>query len=201
MMTRWMEPVEANVSERRQGRSVATIRRGVSVAAILMLLVGCRSRHRSDDLMGNSSSANQPKTTALGPNHLAAEGMATITAACEKQSFENARSSLIASQTGLHEDVFALRSRTSSASFAFSLDDALRLEDLLRKDLQGNQRTVDPQGCVRQFEGYLETLTDPIVDQDKLAKDLDASAFKDSTKEAQEELRREKETEALAPKK
>ena len=39
-----------------------------------------------------------------------------------------------------------------------------------------------------------------MVEQDKLAKELDATAFKDSTREAQEELRREKDTEALAPK-
>jgi hypothetical protein len=39
-----------------------------------------------------------------------------------------------------------------------------------------------------------------MVERDKLAKELDAAAFKDSAKEAQEELRREKEVEALAPK-
>jgi hypothetical protein len=176
-----------------------TTARGVCIAAILTLLAGCRSGHRSDDLRGHLSSMTQ--TNTLGPNHLAAEGMATILAACEKQSFENARDGLVVSQTGLHEDVFALRSRTSYASFAFSLDDALKLEDVLRKRLKENQLAGDQQQCVQQFEGYLETLTDPIVEQDKLAKDLDASAFKDSTKEAQEELKREKETEALAPKK
>jgi hypothetical protein len=166
-----------------------------------MLLAGCRSGHRSEDLSVNSLSRNQSPTTSLGPNHLAAEGLATITEGCEKQSFEEVRNGLVVSQTGLHEDVFALRSRTSPASFAFSLDDALKLEDVLRKRLKENLISNNQQECIRRFEGYLETLTDPIVEQDKTAKELDASAFKDSTKEAQEELKREKETEALAPKK
>jgi len=67
--------------------------------------------------------------------------------------------------------------------------------------LKAKQQPGEQWECVQQFEGYLETLTDPMVEQDKLARELDASAFKDSTKEAQEELRREKEIEALAPKK
>jgi hypothetical protein len=165
-----------------------------------MLTAGCRSGQRRDGFPEHLSSAIQ-STTALGPNHLAAVGVATIVAGCEKRSFENARTGLIVSHTGLHEDVFALRNPTSYSSIAFSLDDALKLEEVLRNQLKIQHLQDDQQECVQQFEGYLETLTDPIVEQDKLAKELDASAFKDSTKEAQEELKREKETEALAPKK
>ncbi|WP_353067458.1 hypothetical protein RBB77_11155 [Tunturibacter psychrotolerans] len=150
-------------------------------------------------LEGLSSTA-QPTASNLGPNHLAAEGLATLTATCEKQSFENARTGLIVSQTGLREDVFALRSRTYS-SVAFSLDAALKLEEVLRNELKDKKQPGEQRECVQQFEGYLETLTDPLVEQDKLSKELDASAFKDSTKEAQEELKREKETEEMAPKK
>jgi hypothetical protein len=164
-----------------------------------ILVVGCHSGRQSGVVLAGLASVTQPKTTTLGPNHLAAEGSATITAACGKQSFENARG-LIVSQTGLHEDVFALRSGTSYASIAFGLDDALRLEDVLRKESNGNQQPAEQWKCVQEFEGYLETLTDPMVEQDKLAKELDATAFKDSTREAQEELRREKDNEALAPK-
>jgi hypothetical protein len=188
------------VSERREGRRAPTTVSEVCITAVLMLLAGCRSGHRDDRFLEHLSTTTQP-TTTLGPNHLAAEGMATVLAGCEKQSFENARNGMIASQTGLHEDVFALRTRTSYASFAFGLDDALKLEDVLRKELKVNRLPGEQMECVQQFEGYLETLTDPIVEQDKLAKELDASAFKDSTNEAQEELKREKETEALAPKK
>jgi hypothetical protein len=184
-----------------QGRRTAAVWRGAHLAGMLILIAGCRSGHRSDVLLEGLSSLTQPKITALGPNHLAAEGSATITATCEKQSFETARNGLIVSQTELHEDVFALRSRTSYASIAFGLDDALRLEDVLGKELKENQQPAGQWECVQQFEGYLETLTDPMVEQDKLARELDATAFKDSTKEAQEELKREKDTETLAPKK
>jgi hypothetical protein len=187
------------VTEWMQGRRWAAIWRGVLFAGIPILIAGCHSGRQNGVVLASLASVSQPKTTSSGPNHLAAEGSATITATCGKQSFENARG-LIVSQTGLHEDVFALRSGTSYASIAFGLDDALLLEDVLRKELKGDQQPTEQWECVRQFEGYLETLTDPMVEQDKLAKELDATAFKDSTREAQEELRREKDTEALAPK-
>jgi hypothetical protein len=188
------------VSEWAESQRVGAILRAGSIAGIL-LMAGCHSGERRSSLLEGLTSAAQTKASNLGPNHLAAEGLATITAACEKQTFENARSGLIVSQTGLHEDVFALRDRRSYASIAFSMDDALKLEEVLRNQLKENKQPREQRECVQQFEGYLETLTDPLVEQDKLAKELDASAFKDSNKEAQEELRREKETEALAPKK
>lgn len=189
------------MSELTERRRVAAILRARSIAGVLLLMAGCHSGHRSDPLMEGLSSKAQQKASNLGPNHLAAEGLDAITAACEKQSFENARNGLIVSQTGLHEDVFALRNRRSYASIAFSLDDALKLEDVLRNQLKEKQQPGEQLECVRQFGGYLEMLTDPMVEQDKLAQELDASAFRDSSKEAEEELRREKEIEALAPKK
>jgi len=192
--------LKRKVSVRAERRRVPAIVRAGSVAGILLLMAGCHSDERSSSLLERLSSTAPPKASSLGPNHLAADGLASITSACEKQSFENARTGLIVSQTGLYEDVFAMRSRTYS-SVAFSLDDALKLEDVLRNELKKDKQPGEQRECAQQFEGYLETLTDPLVEQDKLAKDLDASAFKDSNKEAQEELRREKEIEALAPKK
>jgi hypothetical protein len=188
------------VTEWMQGRRAAAIWCGVVMAGMTILAGGCHSGRQSGVVLAGLASVTQPKTTSLGPNHLAAEGSATIRARCGKQSFENARNGLIVSQTGLHEDVFALRSGTSYTSIVFDLDDALLLEDVLRNDLKGNQQPIEQWKCVQQFEGYLETLTDPMVEQDKLAKELDATAFKDSTREAQEEMRREKDNEALAPK-
>jgi hypothetical protein len=129
---RFIGRLRPKVSERR----VPTTTRRVCIAGILMLLAGCRSGHRNDGLLDRLSSVNQLQATTLGPNHLAAEGMATILAGCEKESFENARSGLIVSQTGLHEDVFALRSGTSYASIALSLDDALKLENVPRKHMK-----------------------------------------------------------------
>jgi hypothetical protein len=165
--------------------------RGLLLAGVVMLIGGCHSGHQSDAFLKGLSNLAQAQTATLGPNHLAAEGAAAITETCAKQSFENARNGLIVSQTGLHEDLFGMRSRTSYASIAFSLNDALRLEDVLRKKLNERQQPAAERECVQQFVGYLETLTDPMVEQDKLSKDLDAAAFKDSTREAQEELKRE----------
>jgi hypothetical protein len=164
---------------------------GLLLAGVLMLIEGCHSGHQSDVLPKSLSSLAEAKTATLDPHHLAAEGAAAITARCGKQSFENARDGLIVSQTGLHEDIFGMRSRMSYASIVFSLDDALLLEDVLRKELKASQQPAEERECVQQFVGYLETLTDPMVEQDKLAKDLDAAAFKDSTREAQEETKRE----------
>ncbi|NYF90004.1 hypothetical protein RBB79_10560 [Tunturiibacter empetritectus] len=171
--------------------------RGLLLAGMVVLIEGCHSGPQSDALLNALTSQAQAKT--LGPNHLAAEGAAAIVETCGKQSFENARNGLIVSQTGLHEDIFGMRSRTSYVSIAFSLDDALRLEDVLRKKLNENPQPSAEQECVQQFVGYLEALTDPMVEQDKLAKDLDAAAFKDSTREAQEELKREQQKVPPAP--
>ena len=182
------------MSEWVQGRRTAARWYGVLVVGMVIgtviLIAGCHSGQRSD-VLKDLSALTQPKTATLGPDHLAAEGSEAITETCGKQSFENARNGLIVSQTGLHEDVFALRSRTSYASIAFGLDDVLRLEEVLRKKLNEDQQLAEERECVQQFVGYLETLTDPMVEQDKLSKDLDAAAFKDSAREAQEEIKRE----------
>jgi hypothetical protein len=182
-----------------QGRRTAAGWRGLLLAGMVMLMEGCHSGHQSDALLKGLSNLAQAQTAKLGPNHLATEGDAAITETCAKQSFENARNGLIVSQTGLHEDLFGMRRRTSYGSIAFSLDDALRLEDVLRKELNESRQPAGERECVQQFVGYLETLTDPIVEQDKLAKDLDAAAFRDSSREAQEELKREQQKVPPAP--
>ena len=187
------------VSEWVQGRRMAAGWRGLLLAGMVILIEGCHSGHQSDALLNGLSSLTQAKTARLGPNHLAAEGAAAITETCGKQSFENVRNGLIVSQTGLHEDIFGMRSRTSYVSMEFSLDDTLRLEDVLQKELDQSQQPAAERECVQQFVGYLETLTDPMVEQEKLVKDLDAEAFKDSTREAQEELKREQQKPPPAP--
>lgn len=186
------------MSEWVQGRRTAARWYGVLVAGMVIQIAGCHSGHRSG-VLKDLSALTQARAATLGPNHLAAEGSEAITETCGKQSFENARNGLIVSQTGLHEDVFALRSRTSYASIAFGLDDALRLEEVLRKKLNDNPQPAEERECVQQFVGYLETLTDPMVEQDKLSKELDAAAFKDSAREAQEELKREQQKAAPTP--
>jgi hypothetical protein len=122
---------------------------------------------------------------------IAAEGSAAIVTECATQSFENASKGLIVSETGLHEDVFALRDRASYAVTAFGLDDALRLEALLESDAKAGGQPIAQRSCIEEFEKHLETLTGPMVEQDRLEKQIDTSAFNDSTKQAQEQTKRE----------
>jgi hypothetical protein len=117
------------------------------------------------------------------PVDLAVKGRAEIIVECEKQSYETARKGLIVSQTGLHEDVFALRDRVSYGGMGYGLDEALRLEALLWTEA----KVGHPDGqesCIEQFADHFETLSDPLVEADKRQKEMDASAFRDSTKEA-----------------
>jgi hypothetical protein len=121
------------------------------------------------------------------PGELAEKGKATIVAECEKQSYETARKGLIVSETGLHEDVFVLRERVSYTGVGYGLDEAQRLEDLLRAEAKVAGHPADQADCIEAFAEHLETLSDPLVEADERRKELDASAFTDAAKEAQEQ--------------
>ena len=95
------------------------------------------------------------------------------------------------SETGLHEDVFALRDRVSYGEDAYRLDEALQLESLLHAEADGLGHPTDQTNCVREFAEHLETLTDPLVEADKRQRELDMSAFKDSVKEAEQQRGKE----------
>ena len=45
---------------------------------------------------------------------------------------KTAKKGLIVSETGMHEDVFTLRDRVSYGAIGYGLNEALRLESLLR---------------------------------------------------------------------
>jgi hypothetical protein len=164
------------------------VRRGVSVLGVLILVTGCHSRQQNGDVtllerisrVGHSNIA--PK-----PGELAEKGRAEITVECEKQSYENARKGLIVSETGLHEDVFTLRDRVSFGAIGYSLDEALRLESLLQAEAKTAGHPPEQAGCIQRFAEHLETLSDPLMERDQRLKELDASAFKDAAKEAQEQ--------------
>jgi hypothetical protein len=121
------------------------------------------------------------------PGELAEKGKATIVAECEKQSYETARKGLIMSETGLHEDVFALRDRVSYVGVGYGLDEAQRLEDLLRAEAKAAGHPAEQANCIEAFAEHLETLSDPLVEADERQKELDASAFNDAAKEDQEQ--------------
>jgi hypothetical protein len=124
---------------------------------------------------------------ASKPGELAEKGKATIVAECEKQSYETARKGLIVSETGLHEDVFVLRERVSYTGVGYGLDEAQSLEDLLRAEAKAAGHPADQADCIEAFAEHLATLSDPLVEADERRKELDASAFTDAAKEAQEQ--------------
>jgi hypothetical protein len=89
------------------------------------------------------------------------------------------------SETGLHEDVFVLRDRVSYQGVGYELDEAQRLEGLLRAEAKVGGHPAQQADCIEEFAEHLETLSDPLVEADERQKELDASAFEDSSKEAQ----------------
>ena len=165
---------------------------GVNCRIVLMmgavsLLGGCHGkRPNGDELLQRMKRATHTQPAIPKPGELAERGRAAITAECDKQSYETAKNGLIVNETNLHEDVFALRDRVSYGEIAFSLDEALRLEALLQTEVDVAGNPPEQTECIRQFAEHLETLTDPLVEGDERLKELDVSAFKDASKEAQQ---------------
>ena len=176
------------MSERDRGRCLGVAGRGFSVMALLLLAAGCHAGQQSGDtsLLERLSRVGQTKR-APKPGELAEKGKAAIVAECEKQSYETASKGLIVSEIGLHEDVFVLRDRISYAGVGYGLDEAQRLEDLLRAEARVAGHPAEQANCIEAFAEHLETLSDPLVEADERLKELDASAFSDATKEAEEQ--------------
>jgi hypothetical protein len=184
---------------RIRGWQTGTIRRGVTAAVVLIFVAGCRSGQQSDvtTLLGRISNAGRARVVA--PGELAAKGRAAILAECDKQSYETARKGLIVSETGFHEDVFALRDRLSYAGDGYNLDEALRLEALLQTEAKVAGLRKEQVSCIEEFAAHLGSLTEPLVEADERQKELDASAFRDSTKEADAQVDKKlREAEKLA---
>jgi hypothetical protein len=158
---------------------------------LLILVAGCHAGQQSGNatLLERISRVGHPRV-APKPGELAEKGKAAIVAECEKQSYETARRGLIVSETGLHEDVFVLRDRVSYTGVGYELDEAQRLEDLLRAEAKGAGHPAEQADCIEAFAEHLETLSYPLVEADERRKELDASAFTDAAKEAQEQADR-----------
>jgi hypothetical protein len=156
---------------------------------LLLLVAGCRAGQQSGEatLLERLSRAGHSRITAPKPGELAEKGKGAIVTECEKQSYETASKGLIVSETGLHEDVFALRDRVSYAGAGYGLDEAQRLEDLLRAEARVASHPAEQANCIEAFAEHLETLSDPLVEADERLRELDASAFTDAAKEAQEQ--------------
>jgi len=159
---------------------------------VLVLLTGCHSRQQSGDptLLERISRVGR-SNVAPKPGELAERGRSEITVECEKQSYETAKKGLIVSETGLHEDVFTLRDRVSFGAIGYGLDEAMRLEGLLRTEAKATGHSAEQAECIQEFAAHLESVSDPLVEADERLKELDASAFEDSTKAAQEQAERQ----------
>jgi hypothetical protein len=157
------------------------------MAAILVLFAGCRTKDRNGNgtFLERAERRFHSNSAPPGSSKLAEEGRKAIATECGKQSYENALKGLIVSETGLHEDVFALRDRSSYTPIAYELDDALRLEELLEAEVRNGAHPAEQADCIQEFTEHLETLTDPLVEANKIQQDLDVSAFKDAAKEAE----------------
>ena len=174
------------MSKRHQGWGLAGWE--LSGVGLLLLVAGCHAGQQSGDatLLERISRVGHARR-APKPGELAEKGKAAIVTECEKQSYETASKGLIVSETGLHEDVFALRDRVSYVGVGYELDEAQRLEDLLRAESRVAGHPADQANCIEAFAEHLETLSDPLVEADERLRELDASAFSDATKEAHEQ--------------
>jgi hypothetical protein len=166
------------------------VRRGLSVMGLLLLVAGCHGGQQVGDasFLERISRAGHSRV-APKPGELAEKGKAAIVTECEKQSYETASKGLIVSETGLHEDVFALRDRVSYVVVGYGLDEAQRLEDLLRAEAKVAGHPAEQAKCIEAFAEHLETLSDPLVEADERLKELDASAFADAQEQADKKLR------------
>jgi hypothetical protein len=176
------------LSGRYRGWVTGAAGRGLSLMGLLILVAGCHAGQQSGDasLLERISRARHSRV-APKPGELAEKGKATIVAECEKQSYETGRKGLIASETGLHEDVFALRDRVSYTVDGYGLDEAQRLEDLLRVEAKAAGHPAKQADCIEAFAEHLETLSNPLVEAAERRKELDASAFTNTAREAQDQ--------------
>jgi len=130
---------------------------------------------------------------------MAARGKDTIATECEHEPYANASKGLIVEEAGLHEDVFSLRDRDSLTATAYNLDEALRLEDLLRATAKVSGHSAEQVNCMDAFAQHFGTLTDVLLQADEVQRELDMSAFKEATKEAQDQLEKQSPPESSQP--
>ena len=169
-------------------------RRGVllSVMGLMVIVAGCHGAQKTSNgsLLGRIGRMGRSTNMAPRPGELAEQGRAAITEECGKQSYETAKKGLLVSETGLHEDVFVLRDRVTYAGIGYGLDEALRLESLLEAEVKVGGYPADQASCIAKFAAQLETVSDPLVEEDARQKELDASAFSDSEQKAEQEAER-----------
>jgi len=160
------------------------IKTGIVLLSLLVTANGCRSKITRHTIEASRASGTNPAK-------LTEDGRAAIVAICAKESFAAARSGLIVAETGLREDVFLLRDRGSYRSVPYGLDEAQRLEALLRAETSVAGHTEKQVSCIRQFAEHLESLTEPLAEAARREREIDSSSLSQSDKQVQDELERE----------
>jgi hypothetical protein len=155
----------------------------------LLLLAGCNARDSlRNTRLYHRIARERHSNSQPSPGKMASEGRDAITTECAHETYSNASKGLIVGETGLHEDVFALRDPISFTANVYGIDEALRLEALLREEAGVSGHSTEQVACIDQFAEHLESLTDALQQADNLQKELDISAFNDSRKQAEEQL-------------
>jgi len=158
----------------------------VLAMGLLVLMVGCRAK---EPLAESKTSGIADGMTR--DEKAVEDGRVSVTAACARESYATARQGLIVEESDLREDVLLLRDRVTYKAVPYRLDAAQRLETKLQEEAGAGGHPAKQRECIRLFAEHLQTLTAPLVEAEKEEKDLDASAFKEAAKEAQEELPKE----------
>lgn len=180
----------------RGTKKSAKLQCGAMGIGLLILLAGC---HTKDGRPKNAVAGDaRPNPTQSTTGRLAIIGKDTITTECEHETYANASKGLIVEEAGLHEDVFSLRDRASLTPNAYNLDEALRLETLLHTEAKVSTHSAEQADCIDEFAEHLGGLTDALVQADAVQKEMDISAFKDASKQAEDQLEK-KQHEAEQP--
>ena len=110
--------------------------RGVSAMGMLVLVAGCHAGGQSGDrtLLERISRAGHSKAVSEAWGACGKGPGGDYGRSARSNPIETASKGLIVSETGLHEDVFMLRDRVSYGAIGYGLDEALRLESLLRAE-------------------------------------------------------------------
>jgi len=161
----------------------------VGLLATLIVLTGCHGTRVRDSRLYARLSQMTRRPGAHGGNtmdQLSKQGAFTVVTECGKTSFANVSEGLIVAETKLHEDVFTMRDTVSYRAVAYGLDDTLQLEEMLDAEARAAVHPEQQKDCIRSFAEHLESLTDPIVEGDRLQKQIDMSAFNRAAKQIEE---------------
>jgi hypothetical protein len=186
---------ERRLRDRGVRRQRPRVRRGVLAVGLMLMLAGCHAKGRPNEGSARDARFN---ATSPGPGRKAELGRDSITTECEHESYANASKGLIVKDTGLHEDVFSLRDRASLAANAYNLNETLDLEALLRAEAKAAGHSAAQAACIDEFAEHFATLTDALVQADKVQRELDLSAFNEATRQADDQLEKQNGSEPAA---